>query len=112
MADGELEHVLLAELRPLEKAADASLMHDCDPVADADDFLHVAGNHENAHPDVGQAPAHHVDVVLRPHLDAADRPIPKQQARSPGQPLRVYHHVMRSDHEPPRASTSWCEWSH
>ena len=50
VADGELEHVVLAELGPLEEAADGALVHDGDAVAHADHLLHVAADHQNGDP--------------------------------------------------------------
>src|ERR1700730_16662025 len=46
-ADGELHHIMLAELLAVKSAADLSLMHDQDAVADANDLFHVTGNHQH-----------------------------------------------------------------
>src|SRR5438270_12657611 len=47
VADGKPEHVLLAELRSLEQAADRPLVHHGNSVADPDDLFHVARDHQN-----------------------------------------------------------------
>src|SRR3954469_24830800 len=46
-ADRQSQHVVFAEVRPLQEAADAALVHHRDAVAHADDLLHVRRDHQD-----------------------------------------------------------------
>src|SRR5262245_19307409 len=87
LADGEFQHILLAELVPFKEAADAALMHDGDAVADADHLLHVAGNHQDCDTGIGEAAQHRVDLVLGADIDPARRLVEDEHARFHRQPF-------------------------
>src|SRR5690348_9405433 len=86
-ADGEFQHILLAEPTPFKKTADAALMHDGDAVADADHLLHVAGNHQDRHARIGEIAEHFIDLVLGADVDAPRRLVEDEDPRPHRQPL-------------------------
>ena len=67
----------------VEETGDAAFMHHRDPVADPDDLLHVAGDHQDGDAAVGQLAHQPVDLVLGADVDAARRLVEDQHAWAP-----------------------------
>ena len=59
-AHGKLQHIVLAELRPLQKTADHALMHHGNPVTHANHLFHIARNHQDGYPRVRKLAQHFV----------------------------------------------------
>ena len=87
VADGKLEHIVLAELAAIKESRNRALVHHRDAVADPDDLLHVARNHQDRDAGVGKAAQHVVDLLFGPDVDAARRLVEDQDLRPHREPF-------------------------
>src|SRR3954452_24845633 len=91
IADGKHQDIVLRKLRPLEKAADPALVHDGNPVADPDHFLHVARYHQDRDPGIRKLAHERVDFVLGADIYPAGRFVEHDQPRPHREPLGQHH---------------------
>src|SRR5262244_3571753 len=91
VAHGQLQHILLAEAAAVEEATDGTFAHDGDSIADADDLLHVAGDHQDRDAAVRQRAHQLVDLALGADVDTAGRLVEDDDARLHGKPLGEDH---------------------
>src|SRR5262245_5040790 len=73
LADGELQHIALAELVAFKEAGNLPLLHHRHAVGDADHLLHVARNHQHRDPAIGEVAHQLVDLALGADVDTARR---------------------------------------
>src|SRR5262252_2104061 len=90
-SDGQVQHVVFAELRPFELAADAALVHHRDAVAHADHLFHVGRDHQDRDAGVGQRAQQAVDLALAADVDAAGRLVEDDHPGFHRQPLGQRH---------------------
>lgn len=77
-------------------------MHDGDPIAHADHFLHVAGDHQDGHSGVGQVAQHPIDLALGTDVDATCRLVANEHARVHRQPLGQHDLLLVATRQRPR----------
>src|SRR3954447_13989312 len=72
-ANGQHQHIVLREVGAVEKSSHATLMHHGDAIADADDLLHVARDHQDGDAGISQRAHQAIDLALGADIDAARR---------------------------------------
>ena len=77
--------------RAFEDPGQASFVHDGDAIAEVQDLLHVAADHQDGHALARQAAQQPVDFRLGADVDAARGLVDDQHLRPERQPLRQHH---------------------
>ena len=69
-------------------------MHHCHPVGDADDFLHVRGDHHDRDALIGELAHQRVDLAFGTDIDAAGGLVEEHHARLHGKPLAQHYFLL------------------
>src|SRR5690349_4634954 len=69
--NGQSHNSFLTAFRSIENAGDTAVVHDSDAIAVAEDFFHVAADHQNRHACLSQPPHQMINLGFGADVDSS-----------------------------------------